>query len=230
MGRSHHDRLFKAAFRDPRNLAVLLRDNLPGAVLDLLDLANAEEVPGTFVDPTLTERISDLLFRVPFAGNASYVYVLAEHQSTPDSLMGLRLLIYMGRIWDRWLREAEQTAKTGGSKVPKRIPAILPLVIFQGPGGWSATGDFHDLIDLPPEQLAAVRHHIPSFRYAIENLAQLSDGEIRDRPLSPLGTMGLVLLKHARDKRESFAHAIEDFVDVFWTLSPDDKKMGGVLI
>jgi len=223
MTRSHHDQLFKAMYRDPRNLAALLRETLPAALVEELDFQRAEEVPGTFLDPDLSERCSDLLFRLPLAGRESFVYVLAEHQSTPSPLMGLRLLIYMARIWDRWLRAWQGKARAGEGPVPGRIPAILPLVVYQGPGEWSASTAFTDLIDLPPAQLDAVREHLPAFRYALENLGSLSDEEIRARGLSPLGTVGLVLLKHARDRRERFLHTLHGLLDLFRTLGTDDQ-------
>jgi len=223
MSRSHHDQLFKATYRDPRNLAALLRQNLPAALVEQLDFRCAEEIPGTFLDPNLSERCSDLLFRLPVAGRESFVYVLAEHQSTPSPLMGLRLLIYMGRIWDRWLRQQRAKARAHEGAPPRRVPAILPLVVFQGPGGWSPSTAFTDLIDLPPEQLDAVRTYLPTFRYALENLGQVTDDELRARGLSPLGTIGLVLLKHARDKRERFLRSLAGLMDLFRTLGADDQ-------
>ncbi len=90
---SHHDKLFKQAFRDPRNLAALLRENLPAALVEQLDVGGAQEVPGTFIDPNLADRYSDLLFEIKVSGRETFVYVLAEHQSEPGALMGLRLLI-----------------------------------------------------------------------------------------------------------------------------------------
>ena len=35
-------------------------------------------------------------------GRAAFVYVLIEHQSSPDPMMPLRMLRYVMRIWERW--------------------------------------------------------------------------------------------------------------------------------
>lgn len=187
-----HDKLFKQGIAaDLRNLGPLVRPLLPPELAAHLDLDTAERLADGFIDPDLSERFSDALFRVHLAGREVLLYLLAEHQSTVDPLMGLRLLVYMGRIWSRWLRDPENVGA-------ERAPAILPLVFFQGPGEWTAATEFVDLIDLPPEQLAVVRPHLPSFRYALENLAFDRDDEIRARGLTTLGTLALLLLKHSR--------------------------------
>lgn len=51
------------------------------------------------------------------------LYILFEHQSTPDPLMPYRMLRYALRIWDRWLTEHEGA---------RSLPPLLPLVLFHG--------------------------------------------------------------------------------------------------
>lgn len=81
-----HDGLFKRVFSVPENAAQELRSVLPAGLIEGLDLSALALVAGSFVDPELRGRHTDLLFRAPRRdGDGSvYVYFLLEHQSAPD--------------------------------------------------------------------------------------------------------------------------------------------------
>ena len=64
------------------------------------------------------------------------LYLLFEHQSTPDAWMPFRLLKYCFRIWD-----AERRNEPGLTK----LSPILPLVLYQGSRGWQHSTEFADL-------------------------------------------------------------------------------------
>ena len=63
---------------------------------------------------------SDLLFTAPLDGRDAYVYLLVEHQSSLDPLMAFRMLRYVTRIWDQYLR---------GHPKARQPPAVIPLVV-----------------------------------------------------------------------------------------------------
>ena len=133
-----HDRLFRAVFSDASEAASLLRDVLPEFVRDSLDWASLTLTPGTFVDEELRLSETDLLYQVEHAGTGqpASVYVLLEHQSSPDPLMRLRLLRYSCRIWEADLRDN-----------PGRRPlrTIVPVVFYQGTSAWTYSTEFSDL-------------------------------------------------------------------------------------
>jgi predicted transposase/invertase (TIGR01784 family) len=204
-----HDKLFKAAFSHPASAGAEIRALLPAALVQQLDLSTLRQRHGSFVDQALSERHTDRLFSVELAGAEVLLYFLFEHQSTVDPLMPVRLLIYEGRIWDDWLGQEENKGKD-------RIPAILPVVLYQGPQRWEAATDLLGLIDLPPDLLAVVREHLPSFRFLLDDLSQQPDEALRDRQAGPLGTLALLLLRHARDERErflAFLHTVTDLLN-----------------
>jgi predicted transposase YdaD len=169
-----HDAFFKAVFSRAEIAAGEFKALLPPALVAELDLSTARLLPGSFVDPDLAERHSDLLYSVEVAETETLIYVLFEHQSSVDRLMALRLLIYMSRAWDRWLRDHPGA---------ERVPAILPLVLYQGPSAWSAATEFAALIDLPPGLFASVSEFLPSFRFLLDDLSQQDDAALRQRPV-----------------------------------------------
>lgn len=104
-----HDALFKAVFGEPDNARGALRAVVPPALAAAVDWSTLAREPGSFVDDELRECHTDLLFSAQLRdGGGALVYVLFEHQSTPDPLMAYRLLRYAVRIWDQVVAQPER--------------------------------------------------------------------------------------------------------------------------
>lgn len=193
-----HDSLFKQVFGDPTHAAAELRCVLPREIVDALDLDALEPVAGSFVDPELAQRHVDLLFKAPRRadGAAAYVYFLLEHQSEPDVLMPWRVLTYMQRIWAALLREERDR---------RSLPPIVPLIVHHGASGWTAPRRLHELIEGLGETPALARF-VPDFELLLDDLARVSDEDLRRRPLPPFPRVVLWLLRDARDPEEFLAH------------------------
>jgi predicted transposase/invertase (TIGR01784 family) len=180
--------VFRRVLGVPENMASHLRAALPPDVAARLDLGRLARVPGSFVDEALKWRHSDLLFTAPLAGRDALVYVLVEHQSSNDPLMAFRMLRYITRIWDRYLDDHPRT---------RQLPAVIPVVVHQGPGQWSGAEQLLDLIDLDPVGKKAMQDWLPSFRYLLDDLATTGTEQLRDRGLTPQALVTLLLLKTA---------------------------------
>ena len=91
-----HDRLFRAVFSDAKETADLLRSALPRDVSDKVHWDSLRLIDGTFIDDALRESETDLLFEAGYGDKVRPVrlYLLFEHQSTPDAWMPFRLLKY----------------------------------------------------------------------------------------------------------------------------------------
>ena len=186
-----HDALFKAVFSQPEHARGELQAVLPPALVGALDWESLTRLPGSFVTPGLAERHTDLLFSIQVhGGGEALVYLLFEHQSTPDPLMAFRLLRYLLRIWQRWHDER-------GEGSP--LPAIVPVVLYHGGRPWSAPRAFEELVHVPARLGAEVRPYIPSFRYLVDDLSQVTDEALRGRAMmTALAKLAAVSLKHVR--------------------------------
>jgi predicted transposase YdaD len=107
-----HDALFRAAFSRVEHAASELRFVLPPRFVERIDLGTLATEAGSFVDETLRDRHSDLLFSVSASSRRVLLYLLFEHQSTVDPLMAYRLLVYMMRIWGKYLADHPRTCST----------------------------------------------------------------------------------------------------------------------
>src|SRR5260370_30944992 len=83
-------------FEDPEHLRGLLQI-LDPPLVERLDFAHARRINRSFVPADLQEKESDLVYTVPIrqaGGTEGWVYVLLEHQSEPESEVGLRLYLH----------------------------------------------------------------------------------------------------------------------------------------
>jgi predicted transposase YdaD len=133
-----HDLMVRAVLSDVVEAASFLQAHLPEEVSQALHWSTLTLIESSFVDEDLRGSEADLLYEVEHvSGEASlWVYVLLEHQSTPDRWMRLRLLKYCCRIWDRSFRDEPEQ---------RTLRAIVPLVFYQGERSWSYSSEFADL-------------------------------------------------------------------------------------
>ena len=187
-----HDGLFKRIFSDPVHAEGIFRANLPPELVAKLDFATLELQAGSFIDKKLDGRHTDLLFKIQLGGHP-LIFVLLEHQSTVDGLMSFRILVYIIRIWEAWIREHPEATT---------LPLVIPVVISHAVTGWTATTQVADLIDLSPELREILAPYIPTMRFVLDDLAQHSDTDLKARPMSPTGRTALFALKHGRDPKD----------------------------
>jgi predicted transposase YdaD len=188
---SPHDALVKSTFSQPEHAAAWIRFVLPSALAARIDFATLTLLPGSFVDDTLRDRHTDLLYAVTTTGGALLkIYLLFEHQSTVDPLMPYRLLRYMVKIWDAHLAAHGEA---------KRLPPIVPLVLHHSEKGWTAGTAFEDVLAVDEETLAALLAHVPRFRFILDDISDEPDEALRARAMTALGRLMLFCLRHARE-------------------------------
>jgi predicted transposase YdaD len=189
-----HDTLFKAVFSQPEHAEGELRFVLPPALAARIDFGTLVRVPGSFVEEEkLQQSFTDLLFTAKLGGHEAFLYILFEHQSTNDPLMAFRLLRYMVRIWETYLKDHPNA---------RRLPMVIPVVLHHGLSGWKPDATFASLYDAPPEVLAAAGEYAANFRFALDDLHEVTDEELRSRAMSALARLALGCMLHARSPDE----------------------------
>ena len=181
-----NDSFFKAIFSQPEHATAFFKSHLPPAIAAHIDWDTLTVLPGSFVKTSLQQVHSDLLFSVRIGGKEILLYLLFEHQSTPDPAMPLRLLGYKTEIFT-------QHHKNHG--LP--LPPVLSFVFHQGPDAWNVSTAFEDLFELPEEASAALLPFLPKFHHALLDLTRFDPStEEDDARLRAV----LQLMKLARQK------------------------------
>jgi predicted transposase/invertase (TIGR01784 family) len=188
-----HDALFKAVFGQPEHARGMLRAMVPSALAQALDWQALTLRPGSFVDAALAHQHTDLLYSARWReGGDALVYFLFEHQSAPptDGLMAYRLLRYQDRIWERW---------RGDHPRAKKLPMIVPIVMYHGTTPWTEPRSFGALLDVPEGLRSAVESHLVQFTYLLHDLSEISEAELRDRATrTALARLTAICFKHGR--------------------------------
>lgn len=91
-----HDHPYKELFSQPELIADLLR---LAEMADGLDLDSLDRRNGSYVSEDWRGREDDVIWRVRCGDRDLYVYLLIEFQSTVDALMAVRVMTYIGLLW-----------------------------------------------------------------------------------------------------------------------------------
>jgi predicted transposase YdaD len=176
-----HDMMVRAVLSDLAEATSFLQRHLPQEVSQALSWSTLKLLEGSFVDEHLRESEADVLYEVQHvSGEASvWVYILLEHQSTPDRWMRFRLLKYCCRIWDLSFREYPDQ---------RELPAIVPLVFYQGERRWSYSSEFADLFAESVRDWPGV----PRFSHGLIDQSGLQPDEVQGELKTQL--MQLVML------------------------------------
>lgn len=191
---SPHDALFKEIFSHPELARVELRAVLPAALSALVDWNSLRLEPGSFVEVRDRDRFADLMFGVRVAERPAFIYLLFEHQSSPDRYMPLRLLGYLVRKWERLVRDDPSLAT---------LPPIVPVVLHHGAAGWSQATSFHEQFAQGVLQEFDLVDLVPNFRFVLDDLCQRSDTELRARAVQEVERIVPVVLLVLRDARSA---------------------------
>jgi len=153
-----HDPGYKRLFSHPQAVEDLFRGFLREDWVARLDLSTLERVGSTFISSDLRERRSDVIWKVRWRGEARgdvYLYVLLELQSTSYTFMAVRLLTYVGLLLEEIIHR--EKLRPGD-----RLPAVLPLVLYNGKRPWQAPLNLASLFEEMP---AGLRSYLPRLRY-----------------------------------------------------------------
>jgi len=119
--RMPHDAIFRQFLTQPDIARDFMEIHLPAELRAICDLSTLQLDSGSFVEEDLKPFYSDVLYSLKTTAGDGYVYVLIEHQSTPDKHMGFRLMRYAVAAMQRHL-----------DKGNKKLPLVIPVLFYAG--------------------------------------------------------------------------------------------------
>ncbi|WGM03395.1 Rpn family recombination-promoting nuclease/putative transposase [Arsenophonus nasoniae] len=158
-----HDALFRQFLSEKETAKDFFYIWLPDEIKALCDLESLKVESGSFIDSEMKNYQSDILYSVSTTKGSGYIYVLIEHQSTPDKLIAWRLM--------RYSLSAMQKHLDDGSK---KLPLVFPILFYcgeQSPHPYST-----NWLDCFHDRKLAERIYTNPFKLA--DVTTLDDGEI----------------------------------------------------
>ena len=181
------DPAYKHLFSRPRMVRDLLDGFAARGWSGALDFDSLNPLPASYVSPDLRQRHGDLVWRCRFRDEGwLYVVLLLEFQSAVDRAMAVRMLTYIGLLYQKLIGE-------GVLRERAALPPVLPIVIYNGRRPWTAPADVAELI---ASGGAALARYQPSQRYFL-----LDEGRVGDEDLPPGNLVSaLIALETNRDQ------------------------------
>ena len=181
-----HDNAYKNFFSHPQTVQDLLRGFVGEDWVELLDFDTLEKVNGSYVTDDLRDKEDDLIWRIRMKGNEHgkdtdwiYVYLLLEFQSRVDKFMAVRVMTYIGLLYQDLIKSKKIKGQGKGKGKNQKLPPVFPLVLYNGLKPWRAEREVENLIEAVPKSLAAYR---PSLRYFL-----LDEGAVGEEKLNQEG-------------------------------------------
>ena len=116
-----HDAVFKQFLYHPDTARDFLDLYLPSTLRELCDLQTLKLESGSFIEDSLRASYSDVLWSLKTNEGDGYIYVVIEHQSSPDAHMAFRLMRYAMAAMQRHLDAGHKT-----------LPLVIPMLFYHG--------------------------------------------------------------------------------------------------
>ncbi|WP_035805334.1 Rpn family recombination-promoting nuclease/putative transposase [Lunatimonas lonarensis] len=165
--RSHniHDIFVRESFSDSGRAVAFFERFLPNSIISHLNLDTLTVLKETYINETLKEHFSDLVFEVSLKSDHSVktdVALLFEHKSSPDRNVLFQIVYYMFAHWTKCISE---------TKEPK---PIIPVIYYQGKKNWSV-GSLPDLFKNYPKE---VKDYLPILNHIFIDLKAISEDQL----------------------------------------------------
>lgn len=161
--------------------------HLPENIRSLVDLNTLKLSEKSYVDETLHELSSDILYSVKMKHSVdrTLIYVLAEHQSTVDPLMAFRLWSYIMLIIQDYIKQTIPK--------PTKLPLVFPLVFYHGKEPYTACRNLRDLIQAPTD----IIENVLFGDFCLVDTHNIEDEELRERHWA---SILVYMMKHVHDR------------------------------
>jgi hypothetical protein len=142
------------------------------------------------------------------------VCLLLEFQATVDTFMAVRILVYVGLLYQDLIRDNKLTPDG-------RLPPVLPVVLYSGDDGWTAATEISELIEAVPGGLERYR---PQMRYLLLEERGYSESE-----LAPMRNLvaALFRLENSRGP-EDIIRVLETLIE--WLHTSEQAELARALV
>ena len=209
------DASYKLLFSAPEVVRDLVLGFIPDDWLHSLDYGTLEKVPGSYVTDDLRHRADDVIWRVRAEGEWIYLYLLIEFQSTVDPWMAVRMMSYVGLLYQDLIRRGEVLPG-------RRLPPVLPIVLYNGDAKWTAVTDIAALI---PKAPGLVAKYLPKLEYLLIDENQYSEAE-----LAGLKNLVAAIIRFEHPENEQALLGLIDLVNDMLDGKPELKRTFAIWI
>ncbi len=168
---NENDLGYKHILSHKKNFIEFLKSFVKKDWVNLIEEENVILIDKEFILEDFKEEEADLVYKVNIDGKDIIFYVLLELQSSVDFRMPIRLLMYMTEIWRDELKNTEENIK---KRKGYRLPAIIPVVLYNGKNNWTAARNFKEVLN----GYELFEENIIDFRYLLFDINRMDKEEL----------------------------------------------------
>ena len=207
-----HDKGYSRIFADKKNFLHFLKKYVDVDFVRDIEEDDLIHIDTTLIDENYREIESDVIFKMRFKGSNVLFYCLLELQSTSDNTMPFRLLRYITELMKR---EFDNTDENERKRINYRLPAVIPIVLYNGTNGWTAVRSFKEYL----QGYERFGEYVVDFKYLLFDLNRTDDDTI----LSTETLLDIVLMLDKSTNRSSMERAFKKAHEMFQQMDESDK-------
>ncbi|AEH51414.1 Rpn family recombination-promoting nuclease/putative transposase [Pseudothermotoga thermarum] len=166
-----HDKGYKFLLSNKETFLELLQSFIKEEWVKYIDEQDIVRIDKSFILQDFSNKEADLVYRVKLKGKQVIIYILLELQSSVDYAMPYRLLLYMVEIYRSILKDA---AKKEMRKKDFSLPAIIPIVLYNGKRNWTAKVSYKEMLD----SYELFGEHVLDFKYILIDVNRYGKEEL----------------------------------------------------
>ena len=152
-----HDIAHKEFYSHPENVKDLIQGFVALDCVAEFDFDTLERDNDSFVEKEKNERHDDIIWRLKWRDRWVYVYILIEFQHKVDKAMPVRIMSYVSLLYLNLLNNKKLNY---GKR--KKLPVVLPIVLYNGQSKWTAKRNIQDMVEKAPDEMAM---YVPKLSY-----------------------------------------------------------------
>ena len=208
-----HDKGYKQLLADKRVFLELLQTFVREKWVEAIDANDLILVNRSYVLQDFNEKEADIVYRLKVRDKNVIFYVLLELQSTVDHLLPFRLLLYMVEIWREIYNNTPQSERESKHF---RLPPIIPAVLYNGAGSWTAALTFKEML-AGYQEFAG---HLLDFRYLLFDVNRYDEEGL----IKAANLIASVFLLDQKMRPEDLAGRLKRLIGVLKRLTPDEFR------
>ena len=213
-----NDGSYKRIFSEPQ----MVRDLLTGFIrqdwVKDVDFSTLTRIKSDHISDNWDRRFNDTVWKVRLHESWMYVCIMLEFQSRPDKFMPVRIMTYLGLLY-------EDIARSGELLPTGKLPPVLPVVLYNGQPKWRYSTEIFDLIAHISDDF---ENYMPKLSFMLIDESQFfEDGKITQKMRETQNLVAaLFALENAVEKR-AILNVVNEMLQ--WLKLPEQQSLSRAL-
>ncbi|MDR2694543.1 MAG: Rpn family recombination-promoting nuclease/putative transposase [Chitinispirillales bacterium] len=210
-----HDESYKSTLSNNEAIFHFLKKYIAEPWVADISAKDIKRIDKSFITKEYSHIDSDLIYKLKTGGADVYFYVLLELQSQVDFTMPYRLLRYMVELLNDIFKNTDKATRECKDF---RLPAIVPVVLYNGYDNWTVVRTFREYT----KDYEKFGNNTIDFQYLLFNLKQKDEHTIL--PVENILDAFFSIDKRRLEKRLSPKEFVEWWTEQAPHLSTDDRN------